>query len=176
MVQAEQWDALVDGLRQYGIHFLSGGDPDVKQYHQDGQPPTMSPVVLMEALARSDEPRLRRVLTALFLLRPELAADVEAVATNLPPRERERFIHAFVAAVYLQRLWRTRLRRYLGGQPDLPPLWIDDLQLPAPDDRFGRMGLYALAEREQRRNRRADPYLRVSQQLFGQLLAERAAA
>lgn len=174
MMQADDWHRLVDDLRQYGVRFLSGGFQAGEAAPADGLSPAVAPEELIARISRSDEPRLRRALVAVLLLHPEIAPAVRRVARRLTPNERERLIHTYVAAVYLQQNWRTRLHRYLGEQAQLPPFWIDELRLPAPKERFGRAGLAALAEREHRWNRRADPYLRVSQQLFGQLLAERA--
>jgi hypothetical protein len=172
------WDALVDALRGYGVRHLSGGTQDARPgaRARGGQsPPEAAPLVAR--LALSPEPRLRRALVPLFLVHPELAGDVREVAGELPGTARDALVRAYVAAVYLQRLWWTRLRRYLGDQPLLPPYWIDELGLPPPEDRFGRVGLAALAEREGRRQaHRADPYAKAAQSLFGQLLAERAVA
>ncbi|MGH2350027.1 MAG: hypothetical protein ACRDI2_10465 [Chloroflexota bacterium] len=137
-------------------------------------------VGVLAGLAQSHDPRVRQALTALFLVRPDLATAAPQAAAALPASARDRLIYAYIAAVYLQRLWWTRWRRYLGDVPLLPPLWIDELALPAPHERFGKAGLVALAARTGGRRGattpQMGPYLKVGQRLFGQLLAERAAA
>jgi hypothetical protein len=108
----------------------------------------------------------------------------------LPVPARDHLVHGYVAAVYLQRLWWIRLRRYLGEQPPLPPLWIDELGLPAPDERFGKLGLIALNRRARAQRVTGSAglapragathgsslgeYFKVAQQLLGQSMAERA--
>jgi hypothetical protein len=51
-----------------------------------------------------------------------------------------------MAAVYLQRIWQIRLELYLDQIVLLPDLYSDQLELPPADERFGKTGLYALAE------------------------------
>jgi hypothetical protein len=144
---ADEWDTLVHALREWGVRYFTGGHiaPGTA-----GDPSLRDPVLLMCRLAASPDPRLRESLAALFLVHPELASHAREAATRLGPPHRERLIEAYVAAVYLQRLWRTRLRRHLGQQPELPPYWIEELDLPSADDDFGRIGLAHLGERSRR--------------------------
>jgi hypothetical protein len=51
-----------------------------------------------------------------------------------------------MAAVDLQRLWWTRLTFYLGDFQALPDLYAEALRLPPADERYGKTGLYALAD------------------------------
>ena len=156
-------DTLVDGLRAYGVRYITGAPPN-----ETTRPP--DPGALIAALAQSPEPLLRQALAALFLVHPELAPVAQRAAETLPPPAREALVEAYVAAVYLQTLWRTRLRRHLGEQPALPPLWIDELGLPGPSELEGRLGLAELHARNKRGG-----FERIQDHLFGQLLAERAA-
>lgn len=164
-------DALVEALRAYGVRYLSGSTGQVTES-------LLEPQDLIRGLAQSPDPLVRDALAALFLVHPELAPVAEHVAGTLPPGSRAALIDAYAGAVYLQTLWRTRLRRYLGDQPSLPPLWIPELALPEPGDHFGKLGLLALEAR--RRGRATLPsrsaYELVAKHLFGQLLTERAAA
>jgi hypothetical protein len=137
----------------------------------------------MGRLASSPDARLREAMAALFLVHPELAPLALTAAGRLKMPHRERLVEAYVAAVYLQRLWRTRLRRHLGEQPYLPPYWIKELDVPEPDEMHGRLGLAVLSDRTRRRagirpgrRNRMGVYESVASHLFGQLLAERAAA
>ena len=166
------WPVLVEALGAYGVRYLSG-DTGVS----DGSTTMpMNPQDLLTYLAQSPEPHLRQALAALFLVHPELAPIATQVAGTLPPTSGNVLIGSYVAAVYLQRLWRTRLRRYLGDQPALPPLWVDELGLPAADAHYGKLGLATLeARRSGRAHRRSSAYEQVALHLFGQLQAERAA-
>jgi len=167
------WPVLVDALSAYGVRYLSGASGDSGA---SGEPVQMDPLDLLTYLAQSPEPHLRQALAALFLVHPELAPIATQVAGTLPPTSGNVLIGSYVAAVYLQRLWRTRLRRYLGDQPALPPLWVDELGLPAADAHYGKLGLATLeARRSGRAHRRSSAYEQVALHLFGQLQAERAA-
>jgi hypothetical protein len=157
-------ETLVDGLRSYGVRYLSGGAP----LPLSGTP---DPSALIAGLAQSHEPLLRQALAALFLVHPEIAPLAEQTASSLQSPAREALIEAYVAAVYLQTLWRTRLKRHLGDQPPLPPLWLEELGLPPPAEHSGRLGLAALAAR-----RKGGGFERVAGHLFGQLLAGRGHA
>jgi len=166
------WPVLVDALSAYGVRYLSGASGDSGAA---GEPVQMDPLDLLMYLAQSPEPHLRQALAALFLVHPELATIATQAAGTLPPASRDVLIESYVAAIYLQRFWRTRLRRYLGDQPTLPPLWVEDLGLPAADDHYGKLGLTTLeARRSGRAHRRSSAYERVALHLFGQLQAERA--
>jgi hypothetical protein len=170
-------DALVGALQRYGIRYLSDAPEELSRQNVD-------PAVLIGRLARSDDPRLRHALAALFLTHPELAPVARDVAATLPLAPRKHLVRAYVAAVYLQRLWWTRLQRYLGSFPSLPLLWIDELGLPPPDVRFGKEGLAALNNleagfgtgRPRGKGANLGPYFKASQHLLGQLIAEHGAA
>jgi hypothetical protein len=155
-------DTLVDALRAYGVRYITGGSSVPLIALPD-------PGALIAGLAQSPEPLLRQSLAALFLVHPELAPLAQEAAESLPAQARETLVEAYVAAVYLQTLWRTRLRRHLGEQPALPRLWIEALGLPMPSEMEGRLGLAALHAR----NKRAG-HERVPGHLFGQLLADRS--
>jgi len=67
------------------------------------------------------------------------------VAQHLTEPTRSELQALYTAAVYLQRLWRTRLGFYLGDFELLPDLYSSELGLPAADERYGKTGLHALA-------------------------------
>ncbi len=164
--------SLVDALCTFGVRYLTGASDEPA----DGP---MDPLSLITGLASSPEPLLRNTLVALFLTHPELASVAQRAADSLAPRARDALIGAYIGAVYLQRLWRTRLRRFFGDQPSLPPIWIDKLGLPPPDAHFGRLGLAALDARRRGATRFRSgrtEFEQVAHHLFGQLLTERAAA
>lgn len=162
-------DALARTLREYGVRYLAApaGDGD-----QSGQGVPVA--ALLKGLASSEEARLRYAIAPLLLLHPELAPQVRAVAHDLARPAKYVLMEAYVAAVYLQRAWRTRLRRFLGEQPRLPPFWIDELGLPDPEVRHGMAGLAALRARQRRgATARHGIYEQAAFNLFGQLVAER---
>ncbi len=163
-------DSLVAALEEYGIRFLMGGD---------GIPSALariSPDELIAKLAAHQDPRLRMALTALFLLHPEWASYVPEIAERLNGAALIELKARYMAAVYLQRMWRTRLRYYLGDYILLPDLFSAELGLPLPDERYGKTGLYALADWHQRHSRypfnRLGSYNKALELLIGQLRAK----
>jgi len=88
---------------------------------------------------------------------------------------RVELIAHYMAAVYLQRMWRTRLGFYLDVRL-LPDLFSAQLGLPAPDERFGKAGLHALAQWHANRSpfpfNHLSSYHHVMDLLFAQLKQE----
>lgn len=121
-----------------GIGFLAPGDAETDR--------SISPPDLIRALVTQPDPRLRLALVALFLRRPDLASCVPELASALDQDAALDLQTLYTAAVYLQRLWRTRLGLYLGDFRALPDYYSEDLALPPPDERFGKAGLYALTQ------------------------------
>lgn len=136
-------DTLVAALRARGVDYLmsDGGH---------GNP--LSDEALLTRLAAHEDARLRSALTALFLLHPELAPLVAALADTLPPDARTELQARYMAAVYLQRFWHTRLEIYNLNTPDLPDLFSVALGLPSAELMYGKPGLHALAEWHQRQH------------------------
>lgn len=160
-------EQLVDALADHGIRFLVGGNGD--------QFPIL-PLDLIASLATQQDSRLRMALTSLFLLHPDWASQVRDVARKLDHSALIELQSRYMAAVYLQRMWRTRLGYYLGDFQLLPDLFSAELGLPSADERFGKTGLLALAEWHSRQlpipfNRLAS-YNKAADLLFGQLRVE----
>jgi hypothetical protein len=105
---------------------------------------------LIASLAANEDARLRGALTGLFLLHPKLASEVPNAIARLTQPSFEaaeaELAARYMAAVYLQNLWRTKLQRYLGNFPDLRDLYSEKLELPTAQEGFGKTGLVALAE------------------------------
>lgn len=133
-------EALVAALRRHGIGFLQPLDAALGPVAPD------APTLIAHLAAHSD-PRLRHALAMLFLRQPELAVQVPDIARGLDLAAAQELRVQYTAAVYLQRFWRTRLRLLLPVAVDLPDWFSADLALPAPSERFGKAGLYALADR-----------------------------
>ena len=155
------------GLAQNGIRFLAGGDAEANR---------LSPMELIAGLARHPDPRLHLALTSLFLLHPEWAIHVPSIAATLDGAALVELQARYMAAVYLQRWWRTRLGFYLDDFPLLLDLYSHALGLPSPDERFGKTGLVALADWHAQHSaypfNRLASYHKSADLLFGQLIAE----
>ena len=106
----------------------------------------MDDATLIASLAAHDNPRLVQALIALFMLHPDLAPLVPLLRARLSPAAQVELLAHYMAAVYLQSMWRIRLNHYLPPTPDLPDYFSGELGLPDRDDEYGKAGLYALAD------------------------------
>ena len=134
---------LIGQLAQHGIKHL-------RAVGQTGESTATNPAtdvaMLITALARHPQPRLREALIPLFLRHPEYANFVPAAVATLDSEAALRLRHLYTAAVYLQRLWQTTLTLYLGEFAPLPDFFGETYyQLPSPEERFGEAGLRVLA-------------------------------
>jgi len=135
-------DHLVAALHERGLCYLAPTP--------EGDEPTISDDDLILGLAASDDVRVRFSLAGLFLLRPqlaELAASIVIQAQDIPENLKTEIIKQYLAAMYLQRLWRTRLRLKFGPRGLIPERFTKELGLPAADEMYGEHGLYALCNR-----------------------------
>lgn len=146
-------ETLVAALTRHGVDWLAPSDA----IGGEG----LEPHLLIASLAAHADPRLRAALTGLFILRPEVSAFLSAALRELNSEARDELTARYMAAVYLQRLWRTRLALYLGEFPDLPPLVPESLGLPGAGHGYGKIGLHALAHWHQRRS--PAPYNRLAE-------------
>lgn len=129
----------------------------------EGDEPHLTDRELIVGLAASRDGRLRFALAGLFLRHPDsadVAADmldtrtVDLAGTTVrrseplvvPDAVWDEIRRQYVAAMYLQRLWRTRLRLAHGPSPLIPERYTADLGLPPADDMNGERGLRALTE------------------------------
>ena len=139
-------EALVAALRDHGISYLAPSDGDLDEA-------LSSPVPLLTALLRQTDARLQLAIVPLFLRHPTLAESVPALASRLDPSLSLDLQTLYMAAVYLQRHWQSRLGIYLEDMALLPDLFSRQLNLPPPEERFGKTGLYELAESWQARSK-----------------------
>ena len=146
-------DQLISLLRSWGINYLVGLDHTASPSNLQTE---TSPVVLIQRLARCDEyPRVRDASISLFLLHPELADSVLEALQESEPEVAEQIAVLTLATLYLQRLWFVRLTMALGHRPRFPEqrfafLW-QSRHLPPPACHYGKWGLLALQEFEQKR-------------------------
>ena len=147
-------DRLISLLRSWGINYLVGLD------HTAGpsnlQTEQISPITLIQRLAQCDGyPRVRDASISLFLLHPELAGSILEALQESEPEVAEQIAILTLATLYLQRLWFVRLTMALGHRPRFPEqrfafLW-QSRHLPPPARHYGKWGLLALQEFEQKR-------------------------
>ncbi|MBI5653589.1 MAG: hypothetical protein HZC40_24540 [Chloroflexi bacterium] len=158
---------LVAALGEYGIHFLADRETRAEP---------LAPPELIAALAREADARLHLALTDLFLLHSTWADFLPLVQLQLDEHARRELQARYMAAVYLQRLWSTRLSFYLAPFLLLPDVYSRDLGLPSPDERFGKVGLVALAQWHARAVNLPYNYLasyyKSAELLFGQFIAK----
>ncbi len=154
---ADSWyevDQLISILRTWGVGYLVGLDHSISPSKIDTD--QQSAVKLIQRLAQCDEyPRVRDATISLFLLHPELADAVLQALQVSEPEVAERIAVLTLATLYLQRLWSLRLTMALGYTPRFPEqrfafLW-ESRNLPPPACHYGKCGLIALEEAEQKR-------------------------
>jgi hypothetical protein len=168
--QKDDHDALVAQLREEGIRFLAPSQDDFTAASR------VSPNELILRLIGHPDPRLRLALVALLILRPNWGSYVHSEMHGLAELLRTELQALYTAAVYLQRLWHTRLRIYLGEFNVLPDLYSSQLGLPAAEERHGKAGLHALSAWQTRRSpypfNWLASYNKVTNLLFEQLRME----
>ncbi|HEX9135086.1 MAG TPA: hypothetical protein VF844_22600 [Ktedonobacteraceae bacterium] len=147
-------DELIGILRAWGISYLVGLDHGANPSMLDRN--QQSVVALIQRLSQCDDyPRVRDASISLFLLHPELADAVLQALQESGSEIAERIAVLTLATLYLQRLWSFRLTIALGHAPSFPEqrfafLW-KSRNLPPPAYHYGKYGLLALQEAEQRR-------------------------
>ena len=142
-------ETLVATLRDNGVSYLVPGDADTDEVLK-------SPLRLLSALLRQPDARLKLAIVPLFLRQPALAENVSTLAA---PQSLE-LQTLYMSAVYLQRNWRSRLSIYLDDMTLLPDLFSRQMNLPPPEERFGKTGLYELADSWQARSHH--PFARLA--------------
>lgn len=128
-----------------------------------GHEPHLTDEELIVGLAGSRDGRLRFALAALLLRHPDMAPIAENLAktraidlegsterhelpVKIPDAVWDEIRRQYLAAMYLQRLWRTRLRMCLGDSSLIPERFTKALNLPSPDELNGERGLRALTD------------------------------
>ncbi len=164
-------ESLVAALRDRGIAYLAPSDAVAREVFETHER-------LLCALLRQDDSRLRLAIVPLLLRHPEISASVPALAARLDDTVSLELQTLYMAAVYMQRNWRSRLSIYLDEVTLLPDLFSRQMGLPPPAEQFGKTGLYELADAWQARSEY--PFDRLQalnitvELFFGQLKLEKA--
>lgn len=142
-------NALIHILRAWGIEYLIGSDPPAEGIRED------NPVRLIQRLASCGYPLVEDASISLFILHPELAPSVATALRESEPGVAENIAVAALATLYMQQWWLFRLAFALGRLPSFPEepfvsLW-EERNLPPPASDYGRAGLLALQEYQQKR-------------------------
>lgn len=151
MQTAFDWDEvnmLIAILNRQGVCYLMGSDLPRDEEEPD-------PVRLIQRLAGCGFPLVEDACISLFILHPELAPAVEKALQNSESELAECIAVLVLATLYMQQWWLFRLAFALGRLPSFPEapfaaLW-EQRGLPAPSAGYGRDGLLALQEYQQRR-------------------------
>ena len=153
-----QREALVGALREMGVSYLVPSDAV-------SEPALACPETLLPALLRQPDSRLQLAIVPLLVAR--LDANLSLELRTL-----------YMAAAYLQRHWQSRLGLYLDDMSVLPDLFSEHMGLPSPEERFGKTGLYELADAWQARSTfpfaRLEALNRTIDLFFDQLKLEKA--
>ncbi|MCY3709113.1 MAG: hypothetical protein OXG26_09460 [Caldilineaceae bacterium] len=164
-------ESLVAALRDRGISYLAPSDAVAREALETDEK-------LLWALLHHDDSRLRLAIIPLLLRHPEISASVPDLADSLDESALLELQTLYMAAVYLQRNWRSRLSIYLDEVTLLPDLFSHQMGLPLPDEQFGKTGLVELAEAWQARSQYPFERLQALNNTFelfiGQLKLEKA--
>ncbi|MYC93840.1 MAG: hypothetical protein F4X14_02620 [Caldilineaceae bacterium SB0661_bin_32] len=164
-------ESLVAALRDRGISYLAPSDAVAREAPE-------SDAKLLCALLHQEDSRMRLAIVPLLLRHPEISASVPDLAVRLDKAALLELQTLYMAAVYLQRNWRSRLSIYLDEVTLLPDLFSQQMGLPLPEERFGKLGLVELADAWQARSRYPFERLQAINSTFelfiGQLKLEKA--
>jgi hypothetical protein len=133
-------DQLANALHTLGVNFIMSAGSGNESLHKQ-------PTLLIAALAKSEEARLRLSLIPLFLEHPEFAAHVHATAKELDPPARLTLQCYYSAAIWLGQKYRTRLNSLIGEKAPLPDHFSSELGVQVTNDPEANLKL--LAERHQ---------------------------
>lgn len=139
-------ETLVAKLRERGVTYLAPSDAVATEI-------IASDDALLVALLEQPDSRLQLALIPLLIRHTDLAGCVLSLVNEIEDQLVIELQTLYMAAVYLQRLWKTRLGFYLDTATPLPDLFSQQLGLPPAEERFGKTGLYDLADAWKARSR-----------------------
>lgn len=121
-------------LNQWGVPFLSS--PFIREGIS-----SLELTELLQQLITSQSARLKLGVTAFFLVHPEEAPIMLKALPLLKGNVQKLLKYYYMAAVYLQELWRSQL-----SGTTLPDYFSQELNLPQVMILHGRLGLASLEE------------------------------
>jgi hypothetical protein len=174
MFDRDEIATLIQVLHTQGIAYLLGEEPPA-----DWDKDPIPPVQLIQRLAACGFPLVEHASISLFILHPELAPSVVAALESSKSDVAENIAVATLATLYMQQWWLFRLAIALGHLPSFPEepfarLW-EERHLPPPSAGYGRDGLLALEEYQQRRYDAPITFLGDWQNQIDHLLAQEEA-
>ncbi len=128
-------DQLVSELWARDVRFLMG--------EQTSPEPLIDPAMLIQALAQSEDARVRMALIPLFLRHPEFSSEVLKADEKLSTSDQLYLRFYYTAAVLLQKKYREQLFNVFGKQNRLPDLFSEKLGFSPgadPDETLIRLG------------------------------------
>jgi hypothetical protein len=145
-------DQLVAALHQRGVCYLAPSPQGDEPHFTDDE--------VIVGLAASRDGRLRFALAGWMLIDPGIAARAIEILSSKTVRRRHgleapleipdsawaEIQRQYLAAVYLQRMWRTRLRLVHGPTPLIADALSASLGLPAADAMYGEHGLRTMTD------------------------------
>jgi hypothetical protein len=143
-------DQLVAALHHRGVCYLAPSPLGDEPHFTDDE--------VIVGLAASKDGRLRFALAGLMLIDPGIAERSALLIGLRTVRQRHggsldkpvptstwsEIQRQYLAAMYLQRMWRTRLQMAHGKTPWIPERFTTELHLPLPDAMHGKQGLLQL--------------------------------
>ena len=143
---------LVAALHQRGVCYLAPSPYGDEPHFTDDE--------LIIGLAASRDGRLRFALAGLMLVDPGVAARAATMLQCRTVRQRHdaapldalsdavwhEVRRQYLAAMYLQRMWRTRLRMSFGETPWIAEGFTESLGLPPAEALHGEHGLRVLTD------------------------------
>ncbi len=133
-------DQLADALQHLGVIFLFGHSGEEGALHDQ-------PVLLLASLAASQDARLRLALIPLFVAHPEFSPYVQKAVNGLGENARITLKCYYSAAVYMQKVYHSRLQSLIGLKDPLPDHFSREFGLPDTGD--AREQLHRLAQRHE---------------------------
>lgn len=102
----------------------------------------LEPHDLIVRLIQSDSARLKLGVSVFFLVHPEKAEAVLQALPSLENKMRQLLRYYYMAAVYLQRLWKNQLSRF--GDISLPDYFSKELGLMSYPSGFVKKAKFGL--------------------------------
>jgi hypothetical protein len=131
-------DEIVAALHARGVCYLVPTPTGGERPMNDEQ--------LILALASSNDARLRFSLSALLVRNPPLAELAASLVETTTPKVSDEIKKQYLAALYLQRIWASKLKARFGKTARITERFWESMGLSSPDVNFGEIGLWELSQ------------------------------